>query len=57
MLPNGVIQAMGMVLLAWGAFGASNVAMEFNQPFFALGYILAGLALLVGSVRSLVRMF
>jgi|GEM_PF-2249218 len=57
MIPNGVIQAMGLVFLAWGAFGASNIAMEFDQPFFALGYILAGFALLVGSIRSLVRMF
>lgn len=42
-----------MILLALGGFGAARMAVFFEEPFIALGYLLSGFVLFAGGIRHL----
>ena len=55
MIPDFFFRALAMIFLGTGAIGAHQVAIHFDQPFIALGYLLAGLVFLVLGIVRLVR--
>jgi hypothetical protein len=55
MIPDFFFRALAMIFLGTGGMGASKVALHFDQPVIALGYLLAGLVFLGMGIVRLVR--
>ena len=46
-----------MIFLGTGGIGAAVVASYMDQPFVALGYLLAGIVLLLSGIVKVVRAY
>ncbi len=57
MIPRTFFEGLGMVMLGAGGVGAAQLAVHFDQPFFALGYLLSAVVLLMAGVVRLVRAY
>ncbi|MCZ7664212.1 MAG: hypothetical protein M5U22_15350 [Thermoleophilia bacterium] len=57
MLPQSFIQGLAMIFLGTGGIGAADVASYMQQPFVALGYLLASIVLLLSGIVKVVRAY
>jgi hypothetical protein len=56
-ITDRLMQGIALIFLGAGAVSAANVAVYFDQPFFALGYLVAAVICLLTGIMRVVRAY